>query len=304
MNWFYISLIPPFIFSIANHIDKYLLSKYIKGGGIGSLIIFSCLFSVFILPIYFYLRPDVMDVSRIDILLLIIVGVINTLGVLFYLIALSKEDASVVVPLIQLTPIFGYIFSFLFFKETITINQFVAAILILTGSLILCFHFSDGGLVFKWKTVIYMTISTVFFGLHGSLFKFITIRENFIRSFFWEYIGLFVTGILFFIFLKKFRIEFLNLVNSNKIGVFILNSLNESIVFLGNIIVALCLTLAPVSLVLAVGCLQSLFVFIIGLLIYIFFPQISKEKIEKNGIGYKVLAIVIIVFGGYLMSAA
>ena len=94
------------------------------------------------------------------------------------------------------------------------------------------------------------------------------------------------------------------MVNDNKIGAFILNSLNESIVFLGNIIVALCLTLAPVSLVLSVGCLQSLFVFIISIFISIFFPKINKEEMSKKYIGYKILAIVIIVYGGYLMSVA
>lgn len=304
MNWFYLSLIPPFLFSIANHIDKYLLSKYIKGGGVGSLIIFSCLFSVFILPIYFYFRPDVIEVSGIDIILLIIVGVINTLGVLFYLTALSKEDASIVVPLVQLTPVSGYIFSFLFFNETITNTQFLAALFILMGSVMLCFSLSGEGLVFKWRTAIYMLISTVLFGLHGSLFKFVTFNENFIKSFFWEYVGLLISGICFFVFYKNFRVEFVSLIKSNKFGVFIINSVNETIVFSANIIVALCFTLAPVSLVLAIGSLQSLFVFVIGLLICIFFPKISKEEIRLGYLSYKILAIVIIIYGGYLMSIA
>ncbi len=304
MNWFYLSLIPPFLFSVANHIDKYLLSRYIKGGGVGSLIIFSCLFSILILPVYFYFKPEVIDVNFVDVLLLIIVGVVNTLGVLFYLTALSKEDASIVVPLVQLTPISGYIFSFLFFGETITGAQFFAALFILTGSVMLCFSLSNGVLVFKWKTVMYMLISTILFGLHGSLFKFVTIGENFVKSFFWEYVGLLISGICFFVFNKNFRSEFVSLVMNNKFNVFIVNSVNETIVFFANIIVALCFTLAPVSLVLAVGGLQSLFVFLIGLLIYVIFPKISKEEVKLGYLSYKGLAIVIIIYGGYLMSTA
>lgn len=304
MNWFYLSLIPPFLFSVANHIDKYLLSRYIKSGSVGALVIFSCLFSIFILPIYFYFRPDVIEVSSTDIVLLIIVGIINTLGVLFYLTALSRDDASIVVPLIQLTPVSGYVFSFLFFGETITNTQFLAAMFILVGSIMLCFSFSSGVLVFKLKTVVYMLTSTILFGLHGALFKFVTISENFIKSFFWEYVGLLITGVCFFVFYRRFRSDFLSLLKNNKFSVFLINSANETIVFLGNIIVALCLTLAPVSLVLAVGSLQSLFVFILGLLIYVLFPNISKEDSGLGYLSYKILSIVIIVFGGYLMSVA
>ena len=97
---------------------------------------------------------------------------------------------------------------------------------------------------------------------------------------------------------------FRSLIKSNKFGVFVINSVNETIVFSANIIVALCFTLAPVSLVLAIGGLQSLFVFVIGLLIYIFFPKISKEEMKFGYLSYKILAIVIIIYGGYLMSIA
>ena len=34
MNWFLIALLPPALWSVTNHFDKYLLSKFFKGGGV------------------------------------------------------------------------------------------------------------------------------------------------------------------------------------------------------------------------------------------------------------------------------
>jgi len=58
MNWFLIALIAPIVWSIVNHIDKYMLSKYLKERGLGALLIFSALSSVIILPfvLYFFMR--------------------------------------------------------------------------------------------------------------------------------------------------------------------------------------------------------------------------------------------------------
>lgn len=38
MNWFLIALIPPTVWAATHHFDKYLLSKYFKGGGVGALL--------------------------------------------------------------------------------------------------------------------------------------------------------------------------------------------------------------------------------------------------------------------------
>jgi len=51
MSWFFIALLAPFLLACANHNDKFLLSRYIKGANIGSIIIFSALLSVVPIPI-------------------------------------------------------------------------------------------------------------------------------------------------------------------------------------------------------------------------------------------------------------
>jgi drug/metabolite transporter (DMT)-like permease len=41
MNWFLFALIGPALWALVNHIDKYIISKYFTGRGVGSLALFT-----------------------------------------------------------------------------------------------------------------------------------------------------------------------------------------------------------------------------------------------------------------------
>ena len=73
MNWFFIALIAPFLYAITNHIDKYLISKYIKEGKVGALIMFSALFGIFALPIILVINPMVLNISLWQIIILVVI---------------------------------------------------------------------------------------------------------------------------------------------------------------------------------------------------------------------------------------
>jgi uncharacterized membrane protein len=98
MNWFLIALLPPALWSVTNHFDKYLLSRYFKGGGVGALMVFSSIIGVFLLPIIAFLHPEVLQFNLINILIAIN-GFLYTLSVLPYFYALQKDEASICVPL-------------------------------------------------------------------------------------------------------------------------------------------------------------------------------------------------------------
>src|ERR1035437_9572169 len=98
MSWFFIALIGPILYAIANHTDKYLISKYLKGGQVGSLVIFSAIFSVIALPIIIFIHPVVFGVSLVQGLVLAVNGMLVVVAVLLYFYALHKDEASYVVP--------------------------------------------------------------------------------------------------------------------------------------------------------------------------------------------------------------
>lgn len=302
MNWFFIALTAPFFWAIANHTDKYLLSKFVKGGGIGSLIIFSCFFSALVLPIIGYFQPHVLDVSSINILILLITGVINAMGVLFYLYALNHDEASIIAPFFQMYPVIAFILGYVVLGEKVTNINIVGSILIIIGSIALSFDFKSKYIEIKSKILALMTLSAILFALHGVLFKLVVLKETFWLSSFWEYAGLLLTGILFFVFSRKYRNEFIYIIKHYPAASLLINFINEVFVFIGNLATAYALTIAPVAIVLAVSGFQPLFVLIIGIIITIFFPKIGKEDISYRSLVYKFVPILVIIIGGYILN--
>ena len=82
MNWFLIALIPPAVWAATNHFDKYLLSKYFKGGGVGALMVFSSMIGVLLLPIIYILHPEVVQSFNLSYLLIALNGFFYVLAVL------------------------------------------------------------------------------------------------------------------------------------------------------------------------------------------------------------------------------
>ena len=137
-NWFLLALIAPILWSIVNHIDKHLLSKYFEGRGVGAIMLFSSLFSVLILPIIaFFYHSQIFNLPFRDLITLLFVGLLSASAFYLYLKAMDIEEASIVVPLLQLVPIFGYLLSYLILGESLSIQQIMFSLLIISGIAIL-----------------------------------------------------------------------------------------------------------------------------------------------------------------------
>lgn len=301
MNWFFIALIGPFLYAIANHTDKYLISKYIDEKDVGPLIIFSALFGVFALPIILIINPDVSDISLFQCLILITIGILVVFSILFYLYALKIDEATFVVPFYQTVPIFGFILAYFILGETLTRTQIFASIAILFGALVLSFDIQNKSIRFKKKVVILMITASLFYAISDVLFKFVAIERGFWISTFWSLVGKVLIGIVFFTFISSYRKQFLNLLKKAKAKILYLNSINETITILADSTSQYAILLAPVVLVLLVNSFQPLFVFIIGIAITLFFPKIGRESMSKSVLIQKSLGICIIVLGSLFL---
>jgi len=135
MTWFLLPLLAAALWAVTNHIDKYLLGRYFKSGGIGALVIFSSLAGVIVLPLITVFHPDVFSIKPLLLLLILGNGFLYQLGLLPYLYALQKDEASIVVPLFQITPIFSYILGYAVLGETLTMQQFIGSLLVILGAI-------------------------------------------------------------------------------------------------------------------------------------------------------------------------
>lgn len=302
LNWFFIALISPLLYAISNHTDKYLISKYISGTGVGALIIFSALFGVFALPIILVINPLVLGVSLWQGIVLVVIGILVVFSVLCYLYALNLDEATFVVPFYQTIPIFGFILAYFILGETLTKMQVLASLAILIGALILSFEVQYQKIHFKKRVVMLMLLASLFYAISDVLFKLVAIERGFWISTFWTLVGKILIGVIFLIFASSYRKQFLILLKTAKAKILGLNSMNETLTVVADSVAQYATLLAPVALVLMVNSFQPLFVFIIGLGLTLFFPHISQEKIQKKYLVQKVVAILIIFIGSCLLQ--
>jgi drug/metabolite transporter (DMT)-like permease len=302
MIWFFLALIGPLMYAITNHVDKILLDKYFKKGGVGTILLLNSLFAVVVLPFLFFADKTVLDVDGTKILALAIVGILNVAVLWFYLLALKDEEASVTVVFYQLVPVFACILGYFVLGEILTRVQLIAMAIIIFGATIISLEIDlENKFKFRRKAILPMIAASFFWALGSVIFKAVAIEENVWRSLFWEHSMLLVVGIGIFIFVRSYRANFLSAIHDNSKTILSISFANELIYILGNLAFAFAYMLAPVALVLLTNSFQSFFVLIIGILLTIFFPKILVEKIQAKYIWPKIIAICITGIGTYLL---
>lgn len=303
MNWFFIALITPVTAAFVNHFDKYLVSRFTKDSSVGVLILFSSLFAVVALPVILVINPDVFSTaSFLRSLVLMINGGLLMLAILFYLYALENHEASYIAPMFELIPVFSFFLGFIFLGETLVAKQFIAAGLIILGSIILAVELEGRRSKVKINLILLMSGASLLYALNAVVFKYVSIDQSFTASLFWDMLGKVFFGLLLFVGVKSFRRDFLHLVKSHHYYVIGLNVINEIIGLIGMIAVIYAVLLAPVVLVQVVGSLQTGLVFIFGILITLFFPKFGQESLLFKHLAQKVTGIVIVTIGIYLLE--
>lgn len=304
MNWFLIALIPPALWSATNHLDKYLISKYFRGGGVGALMVFSSLIGIFILPFIAFFNHGVFGVNPINAVLIILNGFIYILAVLPYFYAIQKDEASVTVPLFQLIPIFSFILAYFVLKETLLPKQIIGSILIVLGAVGISLEIGEGKTIrFKKEVFWLMALSSLLFAVNFLFFKFFALQESFWTTSFWEYVGLAIFAFLVMAFVKPYRKEFVNVMKKNKLPVIGLNGFNEIINIVAKLSFNFASLLTPITITWVVDGLQPFFVFIYGIILTLFFPQLGTESLLKKHLVQKVISICVMFVGTYFLNA-
>jgi len=306
MSWFFVALIAPALFAVCNHIDKYLVEKYLskdefKKENVGSLILFSTLFALIVLPIIALVEPAVFKVDLLSAGVMILNGLIISGAIILYLHALEKDEASIVVPFFQLIPIFGYGLAVLILNEYLSPSQIVSSLIIIGAAMILSFDLTGERVRLRGRVVLFMGLSSVLYALTDVIFKKVAVVDGFWLSAFWQYAGMLLAGLIIFTTVKTYRQDFLSVFKRSKKPVIFLNFFGEILYLIGDLILRFSFLLAPIALVMVANVFQPFFVFIYGIILTIFFPRISTEKLSRRHLAQKILAITIMVIGAYFL---
>lgn len=265
--------------------------------------IFSSLIGVFILSFIALIHPEVLNAVPKYSFLISLNGFLYILAVLPYFYALQKDEASVAVPLFQMVPVFSYFLAWLVLKETIGVNQLLGGVLIISGGIGISLELIEGKKFrFKKDVFLLMTLSSLLFSLNFLFFKFFALEATFWTTSFYEYIGFVVFAFLLLMFVKPYRKEFISVMKKNSVAVLTINGINEVVNIIAKLSFNFASLLTPITLTWIVNGFQPFFVFAYGVILTVFFPHISQEKINGKHLVQKLVAIIIMFMGTFLLN--
>jgi len=306
MNWLVITLFAYFFLALEIILDKFLLSsKRVSHQAIyafysGSLGMFAMIFIPF----------GAHSITLFRAVSMITAGIIFIYGMFSMFSALSKSEASRVTPVIgAIIPIIIYFLSMAFLGERLDNREIVGLIFLISGGLWISYDFSKTRerkifLGFGWSV-----LAGILLAVSATLFKFFYQSDNFFNVYVWTRVGAFCGALSLFLF-PQFRKKLIESIfkfkkpqkEHQKSGImFVLaKTLGGSGSFLKE--KATSLASASVTLVNAMVASEYVLVFILSVVFSLWLPNIFKEGKDWKTFSQKIMAILVIATGVYLVA--
>lgn len=290
--WLFFAILSPICWAFCNPLDSGLRRYFIKND-----LVLTCLSALARLPVVVVL----LFLFREDLVLgwpffgMLLSGVLWTLPFIFYYKSLECEETSRVVLILQFMPVFVLSLAAILIKETLNLSQFIAFVLILSGSILAAFKKIET----KWhfsKVFFFMVLAALMWALADVLFKkFAVYFPNFWSAFAVDIFGSSLPA--FFLFLipryRKFIVEMKNMpmrgwkffIVSVTFGTF------------GSLTFAYALTIGKAALTSVISGIQPLFALFFGCFLARFFREIPGESLLKVDLITKALSFVLMFSG-------
>jgi uncharacterized membrane protein len=300
MSWLFFAFSGPVLWAISVHLDKYLVERFFKQSPVAVLLVFTAFVGVLMLPFILYFDPDVIHLDAGSAILIMASGVLYMGGMLFYLRALQSEEASVVAPFFQASPLFGYLLAYFVLGERLSPTQMAGGALIIAGAATVSLRFGERH-AFKLRLAALMLTCGFVLALATLIFKIFAIKVAFWTTTFWMFVGEAIFGAAL-LMIGSYRRQFVALVRSNTAALLSINASNELVNLGGGLGNRYALLFAPLSLVQAIGSTTTLFVFLFGVAISVVYPRLGRENLSARGLAQKAVAALLVALGVALVT--
>lgn len=293
-----LTILASFFWGVTNHIDKFMITGIEESkNSIKILLVFSTFIAGIVLtPIWLIISHFTISISFISLISVIVASLFYTIATVFYFKAIEKNDASIVVVMFQLIPVFSYILALILFKENLTIRQIIGSIIIILSAVIISFDFNEKNNRKKFKALLLMTLSSLCYSLYFILFDIGIRNSSYYSCAFWYQIGFLIIGIIL-LCIKSFRLPFVNAIKKNGRKYLVLNTTNEVINLIANLLVNYANLIIPIALVNVLNGFQGAFAFILGIVGTLLLPKYIKEDLSKKVVIQKIVCIILGIIG-------
>jgi drug/metabolite transporter (DMT)-like permease len=295
VEWFYFALLSSVLISGVNIIDKVLISDYKIPPLVYVLVISATSLMPLVTLAFFHLTPLPLGILAFTIL----VGFVRIYYTLPYFKALMVEEVSRVIPLLQLTPVFVLILSSLVLHEALRPQDYAAFGLLVLGGTLFAIRLTKG---IRLSVAFYLMILASFLlALYSVALKYLFSVQDFYTIFIWVQIAGFITFFQFIPF-KPFRTSLITTykITSRQIGVILIAE--QAVAFVSVFAYNYAIAHGPITLISSVGATQPLFVLLFATILSYRFPQVLREGLTRMDVALKVLGLIAIFAGTYLIQ--
>lgn len=296
MTWFTLALIPPFFWAISNIVDRYISSN--KGRNIWeSLIIVNAAKIPFLLVFGWALFWRWVELSWNWVFWWMLLGALYTVAVLLYLIVLQKEEASIVLPLYEIGPIWALILGFLMLNEIPWWQTLIWVGVIIAWAYTLSREKASPSGLRKNIVKIFLIIllSSFLFNITYVLFKQAHVITPLSELFFFQYIFQATFSVLLWFTMNQFRYKKWFPTWDKKIWALSISW--ESVGIFGTFLIMFSYIAWPVWVVSALSATQMIWVLLLSFLISRFYPHHLSEQWDTDNRMSKIIGVLIIFVG-------
>lgn len=292
--WVLYSLLGTAIYVVVCFVDKYNLERHIKN--YRGMVIYSALVCL-VMGTILWMFSGFSLLNFKDGLLVILTGILTVFAASIYFYVVQKEQASKVIFMYQLIPVFVLILAVIFLKETINFKQIIGSILVLIPSLLIASG-SGNKLKFSFdKNIALLLVIDLLNAVSLVLFKFVVEAGSFLKVVAYESWGWAIGGLILFILFPSVRNAFFETNKSIKKRVLLVILGNEIFYVGSKFFIFLAVSLGSVYLVNVITGTQVIFGAILGVILTILAPHIFKENIEKADLFKKIILGAVTLIG-------
>src|SRR3954470_9512291 len=212
--WLLFAFSGPVLWALSVHLDKYLVERFFKQTNVAVLLVFTAWIGVLLMPVIAFYHPHVLDLPRESIALMMLSGLLYMGAMCFYLQALQTEDATVVAPFFQASPVFAYALAYVVLGERLSDLQLLGGFLIICGALLISIRLHSPRGAFKLRLVALMLVCAFALSISSLIFKMYALEDEFWTTTFWMLAGeaIFGAGLLA---IRSNRQQFAKLMREN-----------------------------------------------------------------------------------------
>lgn len=294
--WLLYAFSGPVLWAASTHIDKYLVDRYFAHSDTAVLMVFTALIGALALPFIAWADPDVLRPQGWAIAVMILSGILYMGAMLFYLRAIQTTEASVIAPLFQTSTLFTVLLAWLLLQEALRWRQLAGVGLIFAGVIALSVGKAGKTRTLTSGVAFLMLGCGLVMSLSAVLFKLFALKDDFWVTTFWNFAGEALFG-LAILAVPHYRKQFADLFRKHPGPVIGINGANELINLGGGLGVRYASLSAPVALVSAVSSTVTLFVFVFGVILTLFWPKAAKEDLSVGSLVRKAIAAAFVTAG-------